>query len=374
MSNADTRQKNKPYNKVVDTSHLINGKDIISLGIVIGGGTGELLANIFSDCMNFFAEFKGKKINLLKTPKPYFSSYNDILKYPDTKEQSKKEATELFEIYRLWFEELKIEHIFRTSINAEALYIFRQMSKAMKKTVIMTDHEDHILFFREQSEGFYANTEYNVEEEIITFKGQYSKQTTQEQIKFAIEMADNAFGKDNYLKCALFKYHLFGDKIEKWIKEIDPLFNVLQPDTGLTKTLDYLKEKRGKDLLLFTSNEVGDLMYEPIIETMHSTVDKLDLFSESIFYSKPFFGQLKEFQTVHGSADDLINESRENEIVPFCTFRIASAIAEESLKVDNAKWIMDRIIGEARVEFIEGINTQSACDFIFNKMKIYFSK
>ena len=275
-------------------------KKSIKVGIAIGGGTGLQLTKIFEDCLKKMAQKADVDITFEKSAAPYYSSYEDIKKFENTKDQSIKEAESLHDQYTKWFgsyDAPTIDTVFRTSVNAEALYLFRQKVGAIKEILIPTDNGNRILLIRDQTEGFYSNTSYEITDEEITFSGKYSKKHLQKVIALISARARRVFEGSDYLKWYIAKHHLFGYTLEVWCKEIDRSFDLIQPDTGLTQTFEYLKRKNEKNLLILASNEVGDLMYEPFMESLQSSAPKLDLYSRSDFLNPPFNGKLVEYQT-----------------------------------------------------------------------------
>ena len=113
----------------------------------------------------------------------------------------------------------------------------------------------------------------------------------------------------------------------------------------------------GKDLLFIAGNEIGDLMYEPLIEILKSTGSKLELYSKSFLIVLPLKEQnqnskyryLCEYQTIHGSADDLIEENREEEILPYATLRIAADIIEKQFGIKDFGQLMNKAVAKVQL-------------------------
>lgn len=271
------------------------------------------------------------------------------------KKISKEETIRLEKKVRDWYKD-GFATIFRTAINAETLYLFRQNVKAIKEFSLKTLHGREILFIRDQTEGFYANTNYNVDEKKgeIHFEGKYTKSHQQEVIKYAIRQAEEKFKHKEFEKWAIYKYHLFGDALKEWAVEVDKDMIVYQPDTGLTELHRFFnpmeKKPEPKQLLVVCSNEVGDIIYESLIEGLDLEA-KLMFHSKNIYMAKPFEGSFGDFQTVHGSADDKVlgeGRAQEEEILPYSTLYAAAEVAEQYLKLPETRNQMDVAISIAR--------------------------
>jgi len=247
--------------------------------------------------------------------------------------------------------EAGVNVIFRTSINAEALYQFRQEVKAVKVFGIETPVGSRILFIRDQAEGFYANQSYTigVEESSIKFQGVYTKQHQQAVANFALREAQKFMGDIPYQKWAIYKYHLFANLIEKWMQEVDQTFISLQPDNGIANLINLIgKGHNGhleyNNVLCVCSNEVGDMVYETMIGAMNIE-PKFDLYSRNIYLSEEFSGEITEYQTVHGSADDLVDIEK---LIPYATLRIVGDILAQYFDLQHLKSGIELAIAESK--------------------------
>ena len=386
----------------------------------MGGGSGKILAKVFQDFLEvmvtkyvpnhkvtWYFQKGTKTIENLKEDDIY-SSYQLLLERGKELVQKKykipteiqiaeilqqisiAEAQQLYQD-NLYFLKQGVRTVFRTSVNAEALYEFRQQVGAVKEILLnkqdfnVFDDLSHsktrkILLLRDQSEGYYANTSYKIKnhgnkEEIIEFKGKYSKVQIRRLVEFAKKRGDSRFGRKNYSIWASYKNHLFSNRISAWFEEFDPKIQVFQPDTGFTKLFDFIngRKENGHDNIVFiTSNEIGDLVYEPFIEILKSTGEKLDLFSKSFFINPPFKGnQFVEYQNVHGSADDLFKEQREHELIPYSTLRIAAEILKKQFELNHIQGIVDKAIAKTKLHFLiseEKYDIYTAIDFIKNEI------
>lgn len=355
----------------------------IKIGIIIGAGSGKRLAGIFEEFLTKLGQKHGVKVKCLKDPdekdlRPYYHSYQSLeaISGGDSavfKTTSEKEVEALFKTVTKWHK-AGVKAIFRTAINAETLYLFRQEVKAIKEFTINTQHGRKILFIRDQTEGFYANTKYFVNEEVgeITFEGKYSKVYQQEIVKYAARRAYEKFNGLPFEKWAIYKHHLFGDALQSWLREADEDIIVYQPDTGLTelhKFFDPPEAKRDpQNLVVICSNEVGDVIYESLIKDLDGSA-KLMLFSKNVYMVEPLSGLFYDYQTVHGSADDKVTLNEEDEeILPYATFRIAAEIAEDIIGLEGVRERMEKAIIPARRSLNE--KTKTIKQIIFSHFQI----
>ena len=391
----------KVMNKyIISNNQNSDSFDQIKIGILIAGGSGILLSKIFKDFFIFFInecckETLNKNVVLYfndefknvsdKPTDKTFSSYTllksrakeliKILEKPSIGSRMKKlsnlEAKDLESLYRYWNQE-GVDIVFRTSVNAEALYTFRQAVFSIKEILITQQQflnfgeekkKSKVLMIRDQVQGFYTNDKYEFDNEFspteIRYEGHFSKEKFKKIIKFANERGRERLS-ENFEIWMSYKFHLFGNVMEQWIKDIelelklDKPIKMYQPDTGFTELFSFLRSKDDKDLLFIAGNEIGDLMYEPTIEILKSTGSKLELYSKSFMLDLPNIppnnGYMCELQTVHGSADDLILAGEEEKILPYATLRVVSSIIETKLEIENFTRIMDKAVAKVQLQ------------------------
>ncbi|MCB9266991.1 MAG: hypothetical protein H6558_18345 [Lewinellaceae bacterium] len=357
------------------------------IGLIRGEGTGNRLADLFIDFLLAIVEQENKRRASKGQPpilpdfvedkedngevKIYhsFKSLVDAVGRDQAKfkEISEAEVRRLKNLMARWFEE-GIRVAFRTSINAEALYLFRQEVKSIKEfTFIPTgDRKKKVLIVRDQAEGFYANTAYWLDDEEIRFEGKYTRAHQQKLIRHALRRSEEVLGK-KVTKWAIYKHHLFGDKLEEWIKEVDNEIEVWQPDNGLTYLLNFVygaHPTAKNNLLVICSNEVGDLIYESILGTLNIDA-KLELFTKNILLEKPHNGEFKAYQTVHGSADDIAGTEK---LLPYATLRIAADIAEKELAIPGIRAKTEKAIVYSKRKLLKETNKIVNC--IYREMKL----
>ena len=375
-------------------------KRIINIGILRGHGTGDQLATILQDFILtiqdaytvsigqlnhqiVFIEDKDDKTGRINHYHTYQSLINEFGNFEDSKKRIKeasfKDALRIKKVYEDWSKQKGITTVFRTAINAESLYQIRQEVKAIKEFRLKTLYNKKILIIRDQAEGFYANIDTNNDSgEEILFQSKYTKKHQQRVADFILKQLRDPkqprwdLGKE-FVTWAIYKHHLFGNTIENWFHEIDKNIKVLQPDTGLTQLLQdyfYLEEKYGlsveeqekqieaPNLLVICSNEIGDLIYEVLMGNLNINA-KYEFFTKNIFLA-PSVEHMCEYQTAHGSADDIANTQK---VFPYATLRIGADMLEtiDSKHFKGIKRLTDEAIAESKFRSLKKTNKIVNC-------------
>jgi hypothetical protein len=365
------------------------------IGLIQGNGTGTRLINIFKNFLintiehvtedDFVMEDRvyHSYASLVEAAKKEDRSYQDL---------SKDDSNHLYQTVKKWYEEDDIRHIFRVSINAEALYEYRNKVGAIKENLITTNFGDKILFIRDMTEGYYTNEFYSISDNRIVFTGTYSKNHFQLLAQYTLERGEEIYndldGQWDLSFRGFYKHHLFGNTMEEWLKEISLEICLMQPDTGFsmlerfTKTgktnsnTSNSKNEKSQLVVIFCSNEVGDIIHEPLLAS--NDIDaQVELFSRTIYLKSPFLeksnslsdfkvnfnDRLVEYQTLHGSADDIKYNKEDKKynkvLLPFATLRIAATIGEEIFKVKNYREIVEQGIIQSKIEQNELISTDA---------------
>lgn len=338
-----------------------------NLGLIQGSGIGPQLCEIFQNYLQFLdALFNIKTHHIIYDNEKYHSFatlHAAIKKKKKSKKISTDEAIRLKETLSKWHKEENVNIVFRTSINDETLSIFRRMAKEVKECPLQAISGNMVFIFRDMAEGFYSNIDYKIKSDKLIFEGEYSRNHQKKVIKKAINRADKYLGQD-YEIWALYKFHLFGESLKNWFHQVAPNTKMYQPDTGMVEFLNnYIFHQNGKkDLLLICSNEVGDLLFEIAVGALNLD-PKFDLFTRNILLEKTFKGNLTIYQTIHGSADDIIIEDRLGDIRPDPTLRIAADIAEKALGYKGICKLTEKGLVKAKME------KKLSCDEIVKAVK-----
>ena len=181
-----------------------------------------------------------------------------------------------------------------------------------------------VILVRDQAQGFYTGSNI-VSDGKVSRSCQFSKETTGRIIAYALSRARNQWGTGVVESITMvYKHHLFGDTFEVWAKAWSEKFGVkidiVQPDTMNRNVLAFgLGGKR----LIIAGNEYADIMEAILLDQFGQGVQETS-YAENVYLSPQVHG-LSEFQTVHGSADDLTGKNMVN---PTATIKAAAAILE----------------------------------------------
>lgn len=314
-----------------------------TIGIIVGDGTGPELEQVFNLVVHYVSQKYKVNIDLVKCPcipRTYHSINKKNVNYIENITNKDIECIWNF-LVNFYNDGGRV--IFRTAINAEALYQIRLLGKAVKvMPEINLKYGNKILLIRDLTEGYYANREYKITNNKITFIGGFTKRHIKELCEFSLEKAKDYLGKRFEIWC-IYKYHLFANVLERWFKKYIPEIHIYQPDTGIHNLLKYIKSKNNKNnLVLLTGNEVGDLLIEFLILYLNIGT-KEQLYNKDVFLSKNL-KNLEIYQTIHGSADNIKGRGVVN---PIATLRAAAAIVEEKLGVKGFKFKVEKAIKKA---------------------------
>lgn len=310
------------------------------IGLITGGGTGSELGKYFKLVCNAIAEANDLRIDIIEYPH-VFKTYYDVrnLNRDEVGQIVKEDCNKLQKAYRQFHND-GCNVIFRTALNAETLYLARRQMRGIKIVPIQVGAHK-ITFVRDLMQGFYTQDYYNVSANEINFTGSFSVDKFNTIINYL---------KGNLIKFPtgeiplwfLYKHHLFGNTIESWIKNQLPDAEVYQPDTGIDKLFHYLK-KPVNDLLLVAGNEIGDILHEAII--LHLGLgNKNTSYTRNIFLDKDLHG-LAEYQTVHGSVDDLVGTGKLN---PTAMLRVVGSMFGHHLNIPECERLVEQIIGDLK--------------------------
>ena len=255
--------------------------------------------------------------------------------------------------------------IFRTALNAETLYRFRALGKAVK-TVYIPLAEKRILFVRDEMQGFYANDSCEVDSETIRFCGSFSRDNFETLARYSLAEAARTL-RPQYNVWVVYKHHLFANVIENWARQVIPASEVYQPNHATQLLDEYLTTSNGPDLLLITGNEIGDILHEVLILQL-ALGTRSTLYSRNT-YLNPELAGLVEYQTVHGSADNLAGRGLVN---PLATLRAVAAFVEEHLGEDKFVATMDRAIATVGVQGYEAgglSSTNEMTDVVLKQLR-----
>lgn len=309
----------------------------LKIGIIVGKGTGKELKEVFVNFVTQVGKYLGKKIEL-KVCDYEFNTYNSLIHFDPFKAKQicKKELIILKNFYQRFFKE-NGRIIFKTAINAETLYRLRKWGKCIKIIPISIENNRKILILRDEMQGYYTNDRYYITNDKIVFCGSFLKNNFRKLLILANSLASKYLGK-TYETWFVYKHHLFSNIMEKWIIEFAPTVRLIQPNHMTQMLLD--SDKRiNKNIAIIIGNEIGDILHEVLLYVWG--IGKRETsYCKNIYLNKNVEG-LIEYQTVHGSADELEGKDK---VIPIATLKIAGEIFEEFCNVKGFYSLVERAI------------------------------
>jgi tartrate dehydrogenase/decarboxylase/D-malate dehydrogenase len=317
------------------------------LGLIVGSGTGRELADVFTRCVNRIAELIGKKVEVVECGH-VFKSYHSLLGLTDARieEAVREDIVRLGDFYRKLYRSGG-RAVFRTAINAETLYRFRGIGKAVK-TVYIPLQRKSLLFIRDEAQGFYTNDSWESDGAALRFCGSFSRNDFRDIAGFALGEANRVL-RTPYDIWLVYKHHLFANLIESWTQDLFGHAEFFQPNHATDLLFQYLRGDEGRDLLLLMGNEAGDILHEVLIFNL-GLGTRNTLHARNV-YLHPDLAGLVEYQTVHGSADGIGGQGVVN---PLATLRALGAFVEEQLHEAGFSALMEQAIEGAKRSGVVG--------------------
>ncbi|KAM5458157.1 hypothetical protein MaudCBS49596_000069 [Microsporum audouinii] len=309
----------------------MHGMDPLRIGVAIGHGTGPELATVFEHVVRELASRYSLGVEFVRSDRIYHS-YNSLPladesqnATPDICDETVNDITH----YQQFCEQeasrgLKV--IFRTAISAQSLYAVRQQLEAVK-VECFDRGTSSLLVIRDQAQGFYTGTnKLESDQDSVSRVCHFRKGVFQHIIAFSLERAREKWGHDLGGITSVFlvyKFHLFDGLLLSWARDWTKEFGIkvefIQPDT-MNRNLIAFGVHR---CLMIAGNEYADIMQTIFLEKFNMRVQETSC-SENV-YLKPVLNRLSEYQTTHGSADDITGKGIVN---PSATIRAAAAILE----------------------------------------------
>lgn len=312
------------------------------IALISGSGTGKELVELFDYAVKFISKIYGKKV-ITEYCNHTFSTYYNSKKYKSN-EITKLVETDLLKLQDFYrdFYRNGGKAVFRTAINAETLYRFRSIEKSVKSTIFPVG-KNTLLLVRDQMQGFYCNENYITTDNEINFEGKITKENLKDIIDYSIREAQKELGK-SFDIWIVYKHHLFGNTLEKWCNEYLNNVYMYQPNhaTDELYKLTSNSNKKERAILLIAGNEFGDIIHEILLFSFCKS-NRFISHSKNVYLNTEIYG-LIEYQTVHGSADDLEGKNLVN---PIATLKAVSHYLEEFLKINNFQDIMTKTINKA---------------------------
>ena len=304
-------------------------RTVLEIGLAVGEGTGPEVRDAFEAALGAWAEAWDIGVRLREC-EHRFRTFGGItaagLSPADTARVCEEDAARYADFLR----ELAARGtgvVFRTAINAQPLYAVRERFGAVKVDVIPTSGGELVLV-RDQAQGFYAGeNDSPVDADRLVRTCRFSRETTERVLDLAYDEAVRHFGGPERIErfVLAYKFHLLDRRLAIWVSDwgrrrgVDP--SLFQPDTTNRQLHRGLLEG---NVLLVGANEWGDIMHAELIH--RAGLGSQDEHCSRNRYTALELGGLVEYQTVHGSADDIGGLGVVN---PTAALRAAAAILEE---------------------------------------------
>lgn len=316
--------------------------NVLRVGLAVGHGTGPELADVFAKVTIQMAKQYHVGVNICRSQRLYHS-YHSLLSAAEDFHHVCEETAQDAEHYEQFCKDQVAQGtrvIFRTAITAQSLYLVRQHLEAIK-VERFSNQEADIIVVRDQAQGFYTGVNtYSPDKENVSRSCNFSKDVTGRIVHYTLGRALSIWGVDAIIESVamVYKHHLFDGIMDTWAKEWSKVYGLdihfVPPDTMNRNLLR--SGLKGRQVII-ASNEYADIMEVVFMDWLGRAVQETT-YSENVYLS-PITDNLQEYQTVHGSADDLVDKGVVN---PTATIKAAAAILERHAKCIGLENIIDK--------------------------------
>ncbi|WP_440571194.1 isocitrate/isopropylmalate family dehydrogenase [Streptomyces sp. KR2] len=310
------------------------------VGLAVGHGTGAELAEVFTRVLGVLTRDHPGGVTLVRSPRRYHSYHS--LRGEGAGERVAaltREDTDHYEEFCRSLAARGAGAVFRTAVNAQSLYLVRQRLKAVKVDAFTAD-DGEALLVRDEAQGFYTGTNRHTPG-TVTRTMEFSRETTAEVVSYALERARRRWpdGRTGPVVMA-YKFHLLDGVLGAWAEELSARLGVeiqlYQPDTVNRNLITHGLADR---TVLIAGNEWADIMHVVLLDRFDGERQE-NRCTENVYLHADVRG-LTEYQTVHGSADDLAGRDLVN---PVATVRAAAAVAEHHAGCPGAVQEVERAL------------------------------
>ncbi|KOV83930.1 isocitrate/isopropylmalate family dehydrogenase [Nocardia sp. NRRL S-836] len=296
-----------------------------TIGLAVGRGTGPELADVFERVLATLGEAWSVRIGLTRSPRlyhSYFSLRAEASGVEEVRLLTEQDARHYEEFCR---EQARAgtTAIFRTAINAQSLYLVRERLQAVKVDLIAGQGTE-LLLVRDEAQGFYTGENHH-EPGIVRRTTTFSAEITERVVLTALRQAERYWpGEPVGPVVMAYKFHLLDGALGEWVADIGARHGVelrlAQPDTVNRNIIEHGLPARS---VVIGANEWADIMHVVLLDRLGCERQE-NRCTENV-HLHPAVSNLVEYQTVHGSADDLEGLGVVN---PTATIRAAAAVAE----------------------------------------------
>lgn len=314
-----------------------------AIGLAVGEGTGPELALVFQRAVDVLAATFGIDVKIITCPlrfRTFGTSMDPNLTTAEVvlvrDEDRNRYEGFLRDVYG---EGCRV--VFRTAMNAESLYQVRERLRGVKLEVIPTAHGEMFLV-RDEAQGFYSGSNDTGSRDIIRRTCEFRRDWTEQLLDYARGAAAVHWGGlqtiDHFL--LVYKFHLLDNRFARWIDEYSRSRNItlklFQPDT-MNRNL--LRGMFQGNLLIVGGNEWFDIVHVDLL-ARYGMGPQENRHSRNVYLAPEVEG-LVEYQTVHGSADDIAGRGLVN---PVATLRAVADIFERHIRCTGAVMRMESAI------------------------------
>ena len=315
----------------------------ITIGLLVGEGTGPELAGVFRRAVAALAARAGVTVEIDTCPGT-FQTFVGAQRASTTRaaEQAMRGDADRYVAFLRDLHRRGVAVVFRTAINAHSLYRTRELLGGIKVEVLPLANGE-LLLVRDATQGFYAgDNEPGDDDDEVRRVCTFRRSSTRRVLQFAIREAAARYGDVSAVTNAIvaYKFHLLGPAFARWVSDVAAEtgvpFQIWQPDTANRNLLAGLLTGR---TLIVGANEWADVMHPHLI-AMTGLGRQEERCSRTVFLDESVSG-MEEVQTVHGSADALAGLGIVN---PVGTLRAAALALDRSGASRDSSAVMDRAI------------------------------
>ncbi|MGK4585774.1 isocitrate/isopropylmalate family dehydrogenase [Kitasatospora sp. HPMI-4] len=311
------------------------------IGLAVGRGTGAELAAVFEQVLGRIAQLHETDIEVVRSPRVYHSYLSLKAERAGVERIGRLTQEDAAHYERFCREQagLGTRAVFRTAINAQSLYLVRQRLQAVKVETI-TAGDATLLLVRDEAQGFYTG-ENRHSPGLVTRTMEFSREVTEQVVSFAVRRAARLWPGHGPARVVMaYKFHLLDGALDEWVAEISARHGVevqlFQPDTVNRNLIAHGLSDR---TVIIAGNEWADIMHVVLLDRFASERQE-NRCTENV-HLHPDLKGLVEYQTVHGSADDLEGTGTVN---PVATVRAAALIAERHAGCSGAVHATERAL------------------------------
>jgi isocitrate/isopropylmalate dehydrogenase len=323
----------------------VAGDSPVRIGLAVGDGTGEELARVFRRTVTRLTDVHRGRVDVYTCPRR-LGTYGGLANSDLSPAAAARLAGDDAEAYAEWLREVfraGTRAVFRTAFNAQAVYSVREALWAVKPEAFAHPGGE-LLVIRDETQGFYTGSNCDPEhsQDRIERTCVFRRDRTDRVLDFARGQATEHWNgsDDSHRLVVAYKFHLLDRRFERWIADYSRSRGVpvelYQPDTA--------NRRMGRGLfqgnvVLVGANEWADVMHTELIARFEVGPHE-ERWSRNVYLAEEV-GGLEEYQTVHGSADDIAGQDSVN---PTATLLAAAALLERHAGFPDALARMERAL------------------------------